>query len=262
MGTEDAIRSAETQAALDRAQEQIAANEADEANRRAVEAAKRQMKSVLQGEGLRLADEKMTLDDAFAQIQQQMKERFSQRLNTKEQNEHLAALQQGNRIYETFELIPGETDEDGNPVPNGRPPFTIRFQSINTDENAFINNVALLNGQAIRNGTETIPRYDETMRLERLLVFSTVAVGSKTFDPISIEDIYDVEDESDANDRFSKLNAKLVEINSRLGEIRRSLIFGTYSTAISALGIWIEYQQELASPMRIANFSTPPSERS
>jgi len=271
MAQVDAVRSDETKNALEQAAEQIKANEESKANREAVDAARAQMGAVLNG-GLQLDQDKLEDDDdaepkvepmeaAFRRIQEEMKRRFSSRLNTDGQNDNIATLQQGKRIFETFELISGEEDEDGMLKKDGRPPFTIRFQSVNSDEESFISQVALRNGPALRSGTEIKPIYDETWRMEMMLVFSTVALGGKPIIPVGIEDMYS-QPGSRSEENTTSVAEKVREVNNRLGEIRRQIPMGIYSIAITALGVWVKYQRDLVSPMRIANFSTPPSERS
>ena len=102
--------------------------------------------------------------------------------------------------------------------------------------------------------------------MEMLLAFSTVALGGDVITPPSIEDMYakmeKAAEEGEEKAKTITLSDKLQQIQNRLGSIRRRLPMGTYSTAAAALGVWAKYQRDLVSPMRIANFSTPPSERS
>lgn len=245
MGQEDAVRKEETQVTLDEAEERVKQNEEDEENREAVDAAREQMRAAIDG-GLHLDTKRISVESAFDEIQREMKEKFSTRLNTREENEQLAVLMQGKRIYETFEIAPHA--------------FSIKFQNVNSDEHAFVSQVCLLNGPALRTGVETIPKYDINMRTELLMSFSAVAINAFSFTPVDIRDLYEeTKNENDEEVKITSIGDKIRELHRRLGDIRQKLPFGVYSTAITAMGAWTEYQQDLVSPKRIGNFSTPPS---
>lgn len=240
MAKEDAVRKEETQETLDGAEERVKSTEEDEENREMVDAAKEQMRAAIDG-GLHLDTKRISVESAFDEIQREMKDKFSTRLNTKEENEQLAILMQGKRIHETFEI-----------APNG---FSIKLQSLNSDENAFVGQVSLLNGLALRNGTEDVARYDGNLRTELFMAFTTVAINESIFKPINITDLYEtVEKEEDEEVKITTIGDKVRELHKRLGEIRQRLPFGTYPTAITAMGAWTEYQQDLVSPKRIGNF--------
>lgn len=245
MGQEDAARKEVTQATIDEAEKKIKLVEEDEENRKAVDAAKEQMRAAIDG-GLHLDSKRISVESAFDAIQREMKDKFSTRLNTKEENEQLAILMQGERIYETFEI-----------APKG---FSIKLQSLDSDENAFVGQVSLLNGLALRNGTEDVARYDGNLRTELFMAFTTVAINEYIFKPIDIDDLYEaVKKEEGEEAKIATIGDKVMELNKRLRRIRQKLPFGVYPTAITALGAWTEYQQDLVSPKRIGNFSTPPS---
>jgi hypothetical protein len=251
MAKEDAVRKEETKAITDSAEERVKQNEADEENRKAVDAAREQMRAVLDG-GLQLNQEKGQSDlrDAFDKIQKEMKEKFSTRLNTKGQNDDLAILMQGKRIHETFEIVPENK-------------LTIKFHSINTDESSFIDQVSLLNALALRNGTENIPQYDNNLRTELTLAFIVEAINTDVYSHIGIEDLYEtVESQDEKEAKVATIGDKITELRKRRGVLRQRLALGTYPTVITAMAAWLEYQRDLVSPMRIGNFSTPPSEPS
>lgn len=251
MAKEDVVRKEETKAITDSAEERVKQNEADEENRKAVDAAREQMRAVLGG-GLQLNQEKGQSDlrDAFDKIQKEMKEKFSTRLNTKGQNDNLAILMQGKRIHETFEIVPENK-------------LTIKFHSINTDESSFIDQVSLLNTLALRNGTEDIPRYDNNLRTELSMAFITVSINTVPYISIGIKDLYEaIEKDGEEKPKVTSVGDKINELHVRLGKIRGFLPLGTYPTVITAMAAWLEYQRDLVSPMRIGNFSTPPSEPS
>lgn len=248
MGKEDAARKEVTQATLDEAEKRVNTAEEDEKNHEMVDAAREQMKAAIDG-GLHLDPKRISVESAFDEIQREMKEKFSTRLNTKEENEQLAILMQDKRIYETFEIAP-----EG---------FSIKFQSVNSDEHAFVSQVCLLNGPALRTGVETVPQYDINMRTELLMSFSVIAINTFPFTPVDIKDLYtETKNEEDGEIIVTSIGDKIRELHKRLGDIRQKLPFGTYSTAITAMGAWTEYQQDLVSPKRIGNFSTPPSAHS
>ena len=251
MAEKDAVRKEETKAIVDGAEERIKKNEADEENRKAVDDAKAQIRAVLDG-GLLLDQEKgqSDLKEAFDNIQRQMKERYSTRLNTNEQNDQIATLMQDKRLHETFEIVPKNK-------------LTIKLQSINSDESSFIDQVSLFNALALRNGTEDIPKYDNTLRTELSLSFMTVAINTNPYTPITIKDLYvAMEKEGEEKAKVTSIGDKVMELHRRLGAIRGLLPLGTYPTVITAMAVWLEYQRDLVSPMRIGNFSTPPSEHS
>ena len=251
----DAVQKKETEAIVEDAEKRAKKNEEDEENRRAVDAARAEMKAVLDG-GLRLtqSDGQSDLRDAFNEIQKEMKEKFSTRLNTQEQNDHLATLMQGKRIREIFEIVPSDKPESQ---------LVVKFQNINTDESAFVDQVSLLNTIALRNGTEDMPRYDNELRTELSLAFMLVGINSAPYPPISIDELYEtIEKKGEEEAKVTTVGDKVMELHRRLGKIRGFLPLGTYPTVITAMSAWLEYQRNLTSPMRIGNFSTPPSEHS
>lgn len=251
MAKEDAVRKEETKAITDSAEERVKQNEDDEGNRIAVDAAREQMKAVLNG-GLQLSQEKGQSDlrEAFNEIQREMKKKFSTRLNTKEQNDDLATLMQGKRIHETFEIVPENK-------------LTIKFQSINTDESSFIDQVSLLNAVALRNGAEDIPKYDNSLRTELTLALIAEAINADVYNHIGIADLYEaVEVKDEEEDKVATIGDKITELRKRGGSLKQRLALGTYPTVITAMSAWLEYQRDLVSPMRIGNFSTPPSDLS
>jgi len=243
----DAVQKKETEAIVEDAEERAKKSEEDEKNRKAVDAARAEMKAVLSG-GLQLTQEdgQSDLKDAFNKIQREMKEKFSTRLNTKEQNDHLATLMQGKRIREIFEIIPSEDPKSQ---------LVVKFQNINTDESAFVDQVSLLNTVALRNGTEDTPRYDNKLRTELSLSFMLVGINSTPYSPITIDDLYeDMAKEGEEEAKITTVGDKVMELHRRLGKIRGFLPLGTYPTVITAMSAWLEYQRDLTSPMRIGNF--------
>lgn len=249
MAQEDAVRKDETAASLEDAEKRAEKAKEEEANRLAVDKAREHMKAVLDGGGLRLDEDKISVEDAFQKVQKEMKEKFSNRLNTKEQDQDLSTLMQGKRIHETFEVAPGG--------------FAVKFQNLDSDESAFISQITLLNGSGLRSGTEDVPRYDESMRLELTLALVTVAVNKTIFPPITLDDLYEADDKGEEEAKVATIGEKVKQIHKRLGMVRKALtVSAIYPTVITALGVWMEYQRDLVSPTRIGNFSTAPSERS
>ena len=238
---EDILRSKETQTIVERNKEEAKLAELSEIEKKKIDAAREQMRAVLDGNIKLQGEQAQSLPDAFAEVQRGMKERFSSRLNTKEENEQLAILMQGKKIYETFEI-----------APNG---FSIRFQSLTSDENTFAGQISLQNGAALRSGKETTPIHDESFRIELLLAFSTAAINDNTLTSINLSDFYeDTVDEDGVKKGPSRVSDKLKELQGRVGKIKQLLPMGVYSTVITALGVWLEFQQNLVSPEKIGNF--------
>ena len=238
---EDILRSKETQTMVEKNKEEAKLAELDEIEKKKIDAAREEIRAVLDGKIKIEREEVQSLSDAFAEVQRGMKERFSSRLNTKEENEQLAILMQGKKIYETFEI-----------APNG---FSIRFQSLTSDENTFAGQISLQNGAALRSGKETTPIHDESFRIELLLAFSTAAINDNTLTSINLSDFYeDTVDEDGVKKGPSRVSDKLKELQGRVGKIKQLLPMGVYSTVITALGVWLEFQQNLVSPEKIGNF--------
>jgi len=238
---EDVLRGKETQDIVEKNKEEAKQAELDELEKQKIEAAREQMRAVLD-HGIELESTKtQSLSDAFAEVQRGMKERFSNRLNTKEENEQISILMQGKRIHETFEV-----------APHG---FSIRFQSIASDENTFAGQISLQNGAALRSGKESIPLHDESFRIELLMAFSTISINENVFTPITLDNFYEDSVDEDGKERGPiRVSEKLKVLQKRVGEIKRLLPMGVYSTVITALGSWLEYQQNLVSPDKIGNF--------
>ena len=238
---EDILRSKETQTIVERNKEEAKLAELSEIEKKKIDAAREQMRAVLDGNIKLQGEQAQSLPDAFAEVQRGMKERFSSRLNTKEENEQIAILMQGKKIHETFEI-----------APNG---FSIRFQSLTSDQNTFAGQISLQNGAALRSGKETTPIHDESFRIELLLAFSTIAINDNAFAPIGLSDFYkDTVDEDGVTKGPLRVSDKLKELQGRVGEIKQLLPMGIYSTVITALGAWLEFQQNLVSPEKIGNF--------
>lgn len=238
MSEKDFVRGEETDAAIKKAEDQKAANEADENFQAGIEEARAQMKAVLDG-GLSVVKKDVAtqqLDEAFLEIQKDMKKRFHGRLNSEEQNEHLALIMQGNRIHETFEIVPGH--------------LTVKFQSLMDSEESFIRQIAMVNGSDIRTGKAVVPMFNEEWRKEMFLTFALVAVNDDPYKPISIDDMYKAEEDG----KEISARKKVDELRLRSHEIRKRLPAFVSPTVYMALGIWVEYLKDLTSPKRVGNF--------
>ena len=244
MSDEDVVRGEETDKALKDAEAKKQTNEEDEEFMAGVDKAKENMKKEIEARaalegGLRIDHEdshRQQLDDAFKEIQEDMKKRFSSRLNTEEQNSHLAMIMQGNRIAETFEIVDGQ--------------MTVKFQNLMDSEESFIRNISMVNGPEIRTGRAVVPMYNEDLRKEMFLAFSLLAINDDPYKALTLDDMY----ESAEGEDKATMQEKISEVRKRAYDLRKRLPAFITPTIFSALGIWVEYLTDLTSPKRVGNF--------
>ena len=181
------------------------------------------------------------LKEEFDKIQKKLKQRFSDRLNTVEEDTLIKSLVADERITEKFEL-----SQKG---------FWITFQNINTEESSFIAAATLKNDREIEENPDALPRYIDDLKQDMLLAFSTVAINKESFEPLELAAAHDsIKECENRSDRMKVMNKFMDVVNDRANHIKRKLPYGLYSIALSALNVWLDYQKNLVSLEKLENF--------
>lgn len=203
----------------------------------AVDKAKSEIKKHLEGKsgGHNPTD----LETEFRKIQEALLKRFGERLNTVDEDAHIAKLVRGERFTERFEL--------------GRDKFFVTFRNITTEENTFAASMSLRNHREIIEDENAMPKYDRDWRFDMLLAFSIVELVEQKFTPPDLAEINSFEEDDDKS-RAEKLNEFLRKLNAHINLIKRTVPYGLDQPLRAALQAWLTYQKKLVSPEKLANF--------